>query len=98
MSLPDVEYGKECKDTVMGREYQGQVSVTLSGKVCQIWASQSPHPHGQLNPQDYPDRDAEESQNFCRNPDNSTQGPWCYTTDPDTRWESCDIPLCSGII
>lgn len=20
--------------------------------------------------------------------------PWCYTMDPDTRWESCGIPRC----
>ena len=30
-----------------------------------------------------------------RNPDDDEpQGPWCYTTDPDTRWEYCDVPLC----
>ena len=20
--------------------------------------------------------------------------PWCYTTDPNTRWEYCNIPIC----
>ena len=29
-----------------------------------------------------------------RNPSNSNGGPWCYTTDPDKRWEYCDIPTC----
>ena len=26
--------------------------------------------------------------------DNDPQGPWCYTTDPDKRYEYCDVPLC----
>ena len=25
---------------------------------------------------------------FCRNPDGS-ETIWCYTTDPNTRWEPC---------
>ena len=35
------------------------------------------------------------SRNFvlCRNPDGDS-GPWCYTTDPDKRWEYCDVPVC----
>ena len=32
--------------------------------------------------------------NSCRNPDHYETGPWCYTSDPDTRWEDCGIPLC----
>ena len=28
-----------------------------------------------------------------RNPDGDS-GPWCYTTDPDKRWEYCDVPVC----
>lgn len=31
--------------------------------------------------------------NYCRNPDNDIQ-PWCYTTDPDTKWEYCKVPIC----
>ena len=31
--------------------------------------------------------------NHCRNPDNERM-PWCYTTDPDTRWEYCKVPTC----
>ena len=32
--------------------------------------------------------------NFCRNPDADEKGPWCYTTDPNTRYEYCNIPKC----
>ena len=34
------------------------------------------------------------AENYCRNPDNEPGGPWCYTTDPDKRWEYCDVPVC----
>jgi len=27
-------------------------------------------------------------ENYCRNPDGENT-MWCYTTDPDTRWERC---------
>lgn len=32
--------------------------------------------------------------NYCRNPDGDRIGPWCYTTDPERRYESCNIPQC----
>lgn len=36
-------------------------------------------------------------ENYCRNPDNSTVGPWCFTTDPQPhlRHQDCGIPQCS---
>ena len=33
-------------------------------------------------------------ENFCRNP-TTDQKPWCYTTDPNKRWEFCDLPVCA---
>lgn len=32
--------------------------------------------------------------NFCRNPDRDPRGPWCYTTDPAVRFQSCGIKSC----
>ena len=32
-------------------------------------------------------------ENYCRNPDNEPEGPWCYTIDPTERWEYC-LPMC----
>ncbi|CAH1253095.1 HSD17B6 [Branchiostoma lanceolatum] len=34
-------------------------------------------------------------ENYCRNTGNRT-GVWCYTTDPSTRWELCDVPVCGA--
>ena len=32
--------------------------------------------------------------NIFRNPDLDLAGPWCYTTDPEKRWEYCNIKAC----
>lgn len=31
--------------------------------------------------------------NYCRNPNNRLR-PWCYTMDPKTPWEYCNITVC----
>lgn len=48
-----------------------------------------------FTPQNKPLADLES--NFCRNPDADSGGPWCYTTDPSTRWEHCNVPSCTGV-
>jgi hypothetical protein len=73
-------------------DYRGNISVTASGKTCQAWNSQTPHQHTRT-PDDYPN-DGLDS-NFCRNPDGEARA-WCYTMDPNTRWELCDIPVCGS--
>ena len=39
-----------------------------------------------------------EDHNYCRNPEGRGKHPWCYTTDPNMRWEYCNVPNCSSII
>lgn len=92
---PSCKYGdrNECgclKDNLQ-KEYRGTISVTTSGKTCQRWDEQAPHKHSRTR-NDYPDANLVE--NYCRNPDNEPGGAWCYTTDEDTRWEYCDVPVC----
>ncbi|KAI8496088.1 hypothetical protein Bbelb_259290 [Branchiostoma belcheri] len=71
--------------------YRGTVSVTLTGRTCQQWDSQTPHEH-EVTPANLPFSGLE--QNYCRNPDKD-QNVWCITTDPEQTWEYCDVPRCS---
>ena len=66
-----------------GKNYEGEVNKTKSGKDCQDWAEQSPHKHKYEEVGEH---------NFCRNPDHDAV--WCYTTDKKKRWEACDVPKC----
>uniref|UniRef100_A0A4W3GEY2 Macrophage stimulating 1 n=1 Tax=Callorhinchus milii TaxID=7868 RepID=A0A4W3GEY2_CALMI len=67
-----------------GATYRGTVSVTQSGKTCQEWISNFPEKGLDMN--------------YCRNPDNDVNGPWCYTTDWTTRIEACGIKRCENDI
>ncbi|XP_059555875.1 plasminogen isoform X1 [Myotis daubentonii] len=83
-------YLSECK-TGNGRRYRGTVSQTRNGVACQKWRDRSPHVP-KYSPMSHPLEGLEE--NYCRNPDNDAEGPWCYTTDPATRFDYCTIPEC----
>ena len=78
-----------------GSTYTGTANTTVNGIACQVWSSDLPHSHGYNSVGDH---------NFCRNPDNDSGGTWCYTTDPNVRWDYCDqrdvcpaIPGNSGV-
>ena len=80
----------ECYEEVDAADYRGSVSTTNTGKTCQKWTSQTPHNHTKT-PESYPNKGLGDH-NFCRNPHGNTYA-WCYTTDPDERWETCDIGI-----
>ncbi|XP_066269591.1 uncharacterized protein [Branchiostoma lanceolatum] len=95
-----IEAGTDCfKVSTGGRDYRGQVRVTDSGLDCQRWSAQQPHGH-ENTPQNYPDKALDS--NFCRNPAPSGvdlySRPWCYTTDPDKRWEFCPVSPCNDLL
>ncbi|XP_012500631.1 PREDICTED: prothrombin isoform X2 [Propithecus coquereli] len=75
----------------LGMNYRGRINFTRSGIECQLWRSRYPH-DPEINSTTHSGADLRE--NFCRNPDGSTEGPWCYTTDPTVRREECSIPVC----
>ena len=78
--------------TGRGRGYNGTISRTRSGKTCQRWSEQAPHQFI-LPSSQYPEIAG--GHNYCRNPGSrAPEGPWCFTTDPNTRWEYCDVPKC----
>ncbi|KAM5248411.1 prothrombin [Ctenodactylus gundi] len=77
--------------TGRGTNYRGQEQFTRSGIECQLWSSRYPH-KTDFNNVSHPEADLRD--NYCRNPDNSSTGPWCYTTDPIVRREECRVPVC----
>merc|ERR1719210_882850 len=79
-----------CDETLMGPGgslYRGCQTRTRSGRSCLSWSSQSPHRHTRT-PRRYP-RKGLGNHEYCRNPDGEPT-IWCYTTDPNVRWEFCD--------
>ena len=86
-------YGPECREAENGSDYFGKKSTTVSGKTCQHWTQQSPHKHSFKTDDKFLDKTIEDAGNYCRNPDD-WQSAWCYTTDPNKRYEACDIPKC----
>ena len=74
-----------------GDGYLGTINTTASGVPCQRWDSQTPHQHTMELSERHPNLD----ENYCRSTD-SYPSPWCYTADPDTRWEYCTVPQCES--
>merc|ERR1719187_1289737 len=79
----DCQFGEKDKHQ---RGYKGEASQTVSGLTCQAWNVQTPHKHeyGRLG-----------DHNHCRNSDIES-APWCYTTNPEKRWEYCDVRECNS--
>ncbi|XP_053392820.1 apolipoprotein(a)-like isoform X2 [Mercenaria mercenaria] len=78
-------------------DYIGSRICTASGKICQRWDQQSPWSHPYIYKSMFPDKNATEASNYCRDPNGARGAPWCYTSDPSTEWEFCDIPDCSAV-
>ncbi|XP_048462133.1 hepatocyte growth factor-like protein [Rhincodon typus] len=84
------DYMRECIVN-RGVTYRGYKSITKSGKMCQHWSSNVPHEH-RNSPSQFPEKGLD--LNYCRNPDNDENGPWCYTMDWHTRLEDCAVKRC----
>jgi len=91
----------DCKLDEKGADYNGQVSVTESGRTCQYWNTNQPHDlsKDRKNIAKFLNIDINEYQhNYCRNPGGAVERPICYTTDPSVRWDYCDIPTCVAVV
>ncbi|PAA64574.1 hypothetical protein BOX15_Mlig018513g1 [Macrostomum lignano] len=82
-----------CLKSTSGTEYAGTMSTSASGKTCIPWTSNTAL-HTYYLPQMFNAATMSAASNYCRNPDGSTTGPWCYV-DATTR-ENCNIPMCSS--
>ena len=80
-------------DCIRGKfSYRGTQNKTRSGRTCQRWDSQEPHSHEYTR--EYRPY-AGLSENYCRNPSGTWDSyPWCYTTDPAVKYDSCYVPGC----
>merc|ERR1711970_1569464 len=86
LSVLDCESCKDKNDPKLVK-WKGKHPVfqsTISGKECQMWSEDKPHKKN-YSPED-------KNHNYCRNPSKYKGGLWCYTTDPETRWERCHQP------
>ncbi|XP_054337662.1 hepatocyte growth factor-like protein isoform X3 [Pongo pygmaeus] len=72
-----------------GAGYRGTMATTVGGLPCQAWSHKFPNDHKYT-----PTLRNGLEENFCRNPDGDPGGPWCYTTDPAVRFQSCGIKSC----
>ena len=79
----------ECKITELGTEYRGSLNVGISGRPCREWASVTINKQFKHRFVTFSD-----DENFCRNPDSKSGGPWCYLEGLDGEWEYCDVPFC----
>ena len=76
----------DCIASLKGTDYTGNVNTTVGGLTCQRWDSDSPTKHSY--------HDYDDHENYCRNIRGDENNIWCYTTDPDTRWDFCKVPRC----
>ena len=86
-----------------GSDYRGTINTTKSGKACVRWDDPNLNKWHYLYweenlIQDNPNAGLEG--NFCRNPDDDSYGPWCYTGATADDWggwwdyDYCDVPVC----
>ena len=55
----------------------------------------SPNKHTFTSDGSFPDGSVKNAANYCRNPNNTKDGPWCYLAE-DIGSESCGIPHCTS--
>ena len=78
--LQDGSTGERRSARGTGAAYQGCQAMTNSGRVCMSWQDQTPHTHNHQHVGKH---------NYCRNPGGAGNTIWCFTTDPNLRWEYC---------
>lgn len=68
-----------------GEDYGGLVNMGESGRNCMNWIDQGKYKSTTKGIGGH---------NYCRNPEGSKEKPWCYTIDPQVKWEYCNVPEC----
>ncbi|CAH1799094.1 unnamed protein product [Owenia fusiformis] len=94
------QHETDCRETIAGHEYQGSIYTTDTGRQCQHWEAHIPHIGEGSSLTLIHIFNNKSTDNFCRNPDPRWEkGPWCYTSDPNMRWDSCGetVPICACV-
>eukprot|EP00054_Salpingoeca_dolichothecata_P000920 m.17920 g.17920 ORF g.17920 m.17920 type:complete len:400 (-) comp11540_c0_seq1:200-1399(-) len=95
-SCPLCRANGTCGAALVGKPYTGHVSKTVHGRTCQPWSSQTPHSHSIPTNNDS-DTQNQTPSNYCRNPQDKFNSPWCFTTDKHVRVEYCLVdPACKS--
>lgn len=82
---------KNCKLTLAGVNYIGDMNETQAGSRCRRWETIIG-----FTDNDFPDLSVRKARNFCRNPNSDPYGPWCYIHAAKQKKDTCNIPLCSS--
>ena len=69
----------------MPHNYTGTIATTSAGYDCQTW-SQNDSDILNIVP-------IEDDHNYCRSLCDKSLGAWCYTTDPEIKWQYCSCPV-----
>ena len=64
--------GVVCKASRAGVSYMGRLSHSVRGFTCRPWTDKM------SDNSRFPDGSVQAAKNHCRNPNNSSRGPWCY--------------------
>lgn len=82
----------ECRKSRDGLNYQGTIQHDRHGHICKQWSETEFNESSMFK-----DSSVLEAKNYCRNPDNFSGGPWCFSTDyygETSDW--CAVPMCSA--
>nr|CAH8862227.1 unnamed protein product [Trichobilharzia regenti] len=74
----------KCRST----NYRGKVNIAFDGTECLDWKD-----HKSFYKPYWTDEEAIKNQNYCRNPGNDSNGPWCVVGVG--RFKYCDVPRCA---
>ena len=96
VSSCDARFSETCLEDLESTPYSGSISVTNHEFVCQHWESHYPHFHN-FDKNDYFPKDGSvnSASNYCRDPLEIGR-PWCYTTNPNVKWDYCTFSICKG--
>ncbi|XP_046737938.1 uncharacterized protein LOC124406546 [Diprion similis] len=90
----------ECRISGTGSEYGGTRETSSSGRKCNSWDKRlklAVNKTEKFSSNHFSDLSRNKAKNFCRNPDSSAGGPWCYVDSESydiVEKEYCSVPFC----